>query len=279
MRSGTVNFAVTLLFALLLFLISGCSPVTEPPDASNLTDGQESKGVTYYAYHVVKSYPHDPGAFTQGLVMENGILYEGTGHYGQSCIRKVTLETGEIRQQVQLSDEYFGEGITVFGDNLIQLTWQSNTGFVYDKESLELVRTFNYSTEGWGITHDGTQLIMSDGTSTLYFLHPETFAVVRQVGVHDSEGAVDQLNELEYIRGKIYANVWRTDHIVIIDPGDGSVTGSIDLACLLDKELYRDEVDVLNGIAYNAENDRLLVTGKLWPFLFEIELVPLETGE
>jgi glutamine cyclotransferase len=279
MRNRPINFAVTLFLALLIASISGCSGAPETPDASNLTDGQESNDITYYTYRVLNSYPHDPGAFTQGLVMENNILYEGTGRYGQSSIRKVTLETGEIWQQVELSDEYFGEGITVFGDNLIQLTWQANTGFVYDKESLELIRTFDYPTEGWGITHDDTHLIMSDGTSTLYFLHPETFEVVRRVQVHDSGDAIDQLNELEYIHGEIYANVWRTDHIVIIDPDDGSVTGLIDLTGLLDEELYGDEADVLNGIAYDAENDRLFVTGKLWPFLFEVELVPRGTGE
>ena len=166
-----------------------------------------------YRYQVMHTYPHDPQAFTQGLVYEAGELYEGTGIRGQSSLRRVELETGLVRQQQVLPSQYFGEGITIFGDRIVQLTWQSRLGFVYDKTSFQLVQQFSYPTEGWGITHDGSRLIMSDGTENLYFLDPETFAELDRIEVHDEQGPVVRLNELEYVRGDVYANVWQTDRI------------------------------------------------------------------
>ena len=227
-----------------------------------------------YTYEVVKVYPHDQNAFTQGLVIENGVLYEGTGLYGNSTLRRVDLETGNVTQLYLLPADFFGEGITVFEDKIIQLTWLSKTGFVYDKNSFDLLREFSYTTEGWGITNDGTQLIMSDGTATLYFLDPETFEKVGQVEVYDN-GPVTNLNELEYINGEVYANIWREDKIAIIDPQTGQVKGWIDLTGIYTQE-NSDPNSVLNGIAYDAEGDRLFVTGKMWSQLFQIELTALE---
>jgi glutamine cyclotransferase len=233
-----------------------------------------SDGIPVYSYNIVNTYPHDPDAFTQGLVFEDGVLYEGTGLYGQSTLRRVELETGDVLQNLELSDEFFGEGITIYGNEIIQLTWKSNVGFVYDKNSFELLQQFNYSTEGWGITHNGTCLIMSDGTSTLHFLDPQTFEEIGQLAVFANDDPVTKLNELEYVQGEIYANVWQTDRIARIEPGTGRVVGWIDLRGLLTAEDRTEPVDVLNGIAYDAEADRLFVTGKLWPKLFEIELIP-----
>ncbi|OQY21519.1 MAG: glutamine cyclotransferase [Anaerolineaceae bacterium 4572_32.1] len=229
-----------------------------------------------YGYKIINTYPHDRNAFTQGLIFQDGIFYEGTGLRGRSTLRKVELESGQILQIGALPDQLFGEGVTVFEDKIFQLTWQSNIGFVYDKNSFELLRTFNYPTEGWGITHDGKQLIMSDGTPTLHFWDPETLEEIGHIQVYDDDGPVTRLNELEYIHGEIYANVWQTDRIARIDPQTGQVTGWINLQGLLSQEDRSQPVDVLNGIAYDAENDRLFVTGKLWPKLFEIELIPLE---
>jgi uncharacterized repeat protein (TIGR01451 family) len=235
---------------------------------------QSGNASTYfYTYTIVSAYPHDPDAFTQGLVFENGVLYEGTGLLGRSTLRKVTLETGEVIQSYDLPPEFFGEGITIYDDKIIQLTWRSHAGFVYARDSFDLLQEFTYPTEGWGITHDGEHLIMSDGTSTLYFWDPETLEQVGQVGVYDENGLVRRLNELEFIQGKVYANVWQTDRIAIIDPQTGQVVGWIDLKGLLDPGSVSQPVDVLNGIAYDAEADRLFVTGKLWPTLFEIDLV------
>jgi glutamine cyclotransferase len=232
-----------------------------------------SNVIPVYTYNVINTYPHDRNAFTEGLVFEDGFLYEGTGLHGNSSLRKVELETGDILQLRELPAEFFGEGITIYGDKIIQLTWQSHIGFVYDKESFELLQEFNYSTEGWGITYDGTHLIMSDGTSTLHFLDPETFEEIGQLEVFDDDGLVTKLNELEYVQGEIYANVWQTDRIAIIAPETGRVIGWVDLRGLLTAEDRSEPVDVLNGIAYDAATDRLFVTGKLWPKLFEIGLI------
>jgi len=232
--------------------------------------------VPFYTYKIVNTYPHDPNAFTQGLVFKDGVLYEGTGLRGRSTLRVVELETGDILQIRELPAQFFGEGVAIYGNRIIQLTWQSNVGFVYDKESFALLQEFNYPTEGWGITHDGTHLIMSDGTSTLYFLDPETYEEVHRVEVLDRGSPVTRLNELEYVQGIIYANVWQTDRIAMIAPSTGQVVGWIDLEGLLGEEDRIQRVDVLNGIAYDAEDDRLFVTGKWWPKLFEIELIPPE---
>jgi len=227
-----------------------------------------------YTYDVVNVYPHDKDAFTQGLVFENGVLYEGTGLIGQSTLRRVELETGKVLQSFVLTDQFFGEGITVFGDRIIQLTWQSRKGFVYDKDSFDLLQEFSYPTEGWGITHDGSRLIMSDGTATLYFLDPETFERVGQIDVRDT-GPVTRLNELEYVGGEVYANVWRENRIAVINPQTGQVRAWIDLTGIQSLGNQGPD-DVLNGIAYDANSGGLFVTGKRWPQLFEIELVPSE---
>ncbi len=226
-------------------------------------------------FKVVNTYPHDRAAYTEGLVMDGGALYEGTGLNGQSSLRRVDLESGKVLQSVALGPEYFGEGVTTWNDQIIQLTWKSHLGFVYDKATFRLLKTFNYPTEGWGLTHDGASLIMSDGTSTLHFMDPVTFQETKRITVTDKGQPVVNLNELEYVRGEILANVWQTDRIARIAPETGQVIGWIDLAGLLSPAERPPSVDaVLNGIAYDAGHDRLFVTGKLWPKLFEITLVP-----
>ena len=235
-----------------------------------------ARQVPVYGYTVVNRYPHDSTAFTQGLVFEDGFLYEGTGLYGSSSLRKVELETGNILKIRNLDSQYFGEGITIFRDTIIQLTWMSNIGFVYvETDTFELIDTFTYPTEGWGLTHDGTYGIMSDGSSTLYFADPHTYELAYQIEVREGGSSVERLNELEYIQGKIYANVWLTDRIAVIDPQTGEVTAWLNLGGLLDSVTSAKVPNVLNGIAFDAENVRLFVTGKLWPTLFEIDVAPL----
>ncbi len=236
-------------------------------------DSRTSDTTAVYTYKLVNTYPHDRNAFTQGLAFENGVLYEGTGLRGRSTLRRVELETGNILQIRKLPPQFFGEGVTIYNSKIIQLTWRSNVGFVYDKESFKLLQEFNYPTEGWGITYDGKRLIMSDGTSTLHFLDPKTFKQIGRVKVYDKRGPVTKINELEYVQGQIYANIWPTDRIARIAPKTGQVTGWIELAGLLSLQDRSPLVDVLNGIAYDAENDRLFVTGKLWPKIFEIKLI------
>lgn len=223
-------------------------------------------------YSIVKSYPHDRDAFTQGLQYLDGLLYEGTGLNGRSSIRKVKLETGEVLQRRDIPNQYFGEGIAVWKSELFQLTWQSGTGFVYDLQTFSPRRRFSYTGEGWGLTRDETGLIMSDGTDALRFLDPATLKERRRVRVTAGGVPVRDLNELEYVKGEVLANVWMTDRIARIDPKSGRVTGWIDLTGLLSPR-ERAAADVLNGIAYDGQGDRLFVTGKLWPRLFEIKLV------
>lgn len=223
---------------------------------------------------VVNTFAHDPNAFTQGLVFEDGFLYEGTGLKGRSELRKVELKTGKVLQSHKLPDRYFGEGITIFEDRIIQLTYKSKVGFVYDKDTFEQLEEFEYPTEGWGLTHDGTHLIMSDGTPMLYFLDPRTFKRVDKIMVLDQNEMVDGLNELEYIDGEIYANVWSDDRIARIDPETGQIIGWIDCQGLLPASDKHNEIDVFNGIAHDPATGRLFVTGKCWPKLFEIKLVP-----
>ncbi len=250
------------------------SPLPSPTPAPTVTaDPAEPR---LYTYEVVASYPHDPQAFTQGLVYLDGVLYEGTGLYGRSSLRRVDLATGEVFQQIDLAPKYFGEGIAIFDEQIYQLTWRENEAFVYDLDSFSRTGVFTYTTEGWGLTHDGSRLIMSDGTPIIRFRDPATFAEIGRIEVRDPSGPVSNLNELEYIDGLIYANVWQSDRIVQIDPVSGTVVGDIDLSGLLPPEDRRQPVDVLNGIAYDSENERLFVTGKLWPKLFEIRLLPVE---
>jgi glutamine cyclotransferase len=227
-----------------------------------------------YTYIVVRVYPHDPEAFTQGLLFDDGTLYESTGLYKRSTLRRVELETGRVLQIHNLPNQFFGEGITIFNDKIIQLTWRSNKGFVYDKISFDILQEFNYPTEGWGLTNNGTHLIMSDGTATLHFLDPTNFKEVGQIEVYD-DGPVTNLNELEYIQGEIFANIWQEDSIARIDSQTGRVVGWIDLSSIIDFE-NKNVNDVLNGIAYDEIEDRLFVTGKRWSLLFEIRLIPLE---
>ena len=233
-----------------------------------------SSTVPVYGFRVVNAYPHDPTAFTQGLCFVDGTLYESTGLLSQSSLRTVDLTTGIVQQERRLAPDVFGEGVAVYGDKIVQLTWQSHVGYVYDRQTFAPLSQFSYETEGWGITWDGRRLIMSDGTATLYFLDPTTFEVTGSVQVHTPDGQpVTGLNELEYIKDEVYANTWQTDRIVRIRPNSGLVTGWIDLTGLLGPEYRGQPVDVLNGIAYDAKSDRLFVTGKLWPRLYGIELV------
>ncbi len=226
-------------------------------------------------YEVVHSYPHDANAFTQGLVWDEGRLYEGTGLYGQSELRRVELETGAVLDSVTLSRHYFGEGITILDERVLQLTWRHGVGFVYDKSTLTAYDQFAYNTEGWGLTHDGQHLIMSDGTATLYFLDPDSYQVLSSVSVHQNGAPVVRLNELEYVEGEVLANVWQTDRIVRINPETGAVIAWIYLDGLAAQAGVSGRDAVLNGIACDAASGRLFVTGKLWPRLFEIRLVPM----
>ena len=229
-----------------------------------------------YGVKVIASFAHDREAFTQGFLYEKGMLYEGTGQYGHSSLRRMTLDGGnfEIRKLPKI---FFGEGVTVFENRVIQLTWKARVGLIWDKDSLVLIGTFTYPTEGWGLTHDGRFLIMSDGSANLTFLDPTTFQAQRRVSVTDAHGPVTRLNELEYIKGEIWANVWMDSRIARINPENGKVTGWIDLSELV-ATTAPDSVDsVLNGIAYDQDNDRIFVTGKRWPKIFEIEIV--EEGE
>jgi glutamine cyclotransferase len=274
-------FIVLFLSAGVLFFVSGRFPLligrVTPGHATFLDTGLnlmhiDTTGITLHSIQVVNVYPHDPEAYTQGLVFHEGFFYEGTGLRGHSTIRKVELKTGKILKSYRLPPEYFGEGIAIFGNKLIQLTWQSHTGFIYDLQSFRLLGTFSYPTEGWGITCDGKHLIMSDGTAVLRFLEPQTYKIVKQIEVRDRGNIVPNINELEYIRGEIYANVWGTAYIVRISPRTGQVLGWIDLRGLYQYVSAGGKEDVLNGIAYDAKGNRLFVTGKYWPSIFEIRL-------
>ena len=226
------------------------------------------------SYRVLHAYPHDAQAFTQGLIYLDGHLYESTGLVGRSSLRMDELASGQVLQEHDIAAPLFAEGLTSWGATLVQLTWQAHTGFVYDRATFKLLRTFHYEGEGWGLTQDGQHLILSDGTASLRFLNPSSFAVERTLAVSDHGKPVDQLNELEYVHGQIYANVWMTNRIARISPTTGEVLGWIDLSGLLPVVEQSSSDAVLNGIAYDAQHDRLFVTGKLWPKLFEIRMMP-----
>ena len=286
-RGIHLSLAVILILAVLLggmLVIGACgegagegansNPVIETDERQSPYFPVAISSPYHYTYRVINSFPHDPEASTQGLLFQNGTLFEGTGLYGESTLRQVELETGIVLRSISLASQYFGEGITIYNDHVVQLSWRSNAGFLYDKDSFELLQTFTYRTEGWGITHDGVRLIVSDGTSALYFWDPVTFEEIGRIEVHDQDGYVTGLNELEYVRGEVFANVWPADRIARINPHTGRVTGWINLEGLLESEEKIGSAGVLNGIAYDVENARLFVTGKRWSKLFEIGLVP-----
>lgn len=234
----------------------------------------QMRPIPEYTYKIVHAFPHDRTAFTQGLVYRDGFLYEGTGLNGHSSLRKVRLETGEVVQRVDLPSEFFGEGIALLKNEIVQLTWQSQTGFVYDVNDFHLLRQFSYPGEGWGLTTNGREIFMSDGTAEVRVLDTGTFREKRRFKVHDGATPITQLNELELVDGEIFANVWQTDRIARISPQSGAVVGWIDLTGLLGPMYRLEEGAVLNGIAYDPIGKRLFVTGKLWPSIFEIKVIP-----
>jgi glutaminyl-peptide cyclotransferase len=255
----------------LALLMYGCWPLSGQA-SHHSSSHSTSSAPPQYTFTVVRVFPHDTSAYTQGLAYRDGFLYEGTGRNGQSSLRKVRLETGEVLERVNLGDEFFGEGITIVKDRVFQLTWKSGVGFVYDLNTFHLLRRASYAGEGWGLATDGRELFLSDGTAEIRVLAPETFQEKRRIKVHDGAAAIDQLNELEFVDGQIFANVWHTSRIARISPQTGEIVGWIDLTGLL-SSVYRLEPEaVLNGIAYDPVGKRLFVTGKLWPSVFEIRL-------
>lgn len=224
-------------------------------------------------FSIINTYPHDEKAFTQGLIFHDGYIYEGTGLHGRSSIRKVDVKTGKVLKQTNIPDKYFGEGITIFNSKIYQITWKSKTGFIYDTKSFEQTGSFTYPTQGWGITHNNRNLIISDGSSNLYFLDPDSFKIKRILIAKTGEGVkIKNLNELEYVDGKVYANIWQTNKIAIINEETGLLEDLIDLSKLKDQIKSDKKIDVLNGIAYNPENGHFYFTGKLWPKMFEVKL-------
>jgi len=254
-----VIFVFGILFSITISLTAKQSAVANKP-------------TEIIRYKVVREYPHDKTAFTEGLFYRDGFFYESTGGKGKSTLRKVEIKTGKVLKSVEVPEKYFAEGITLMDSRIYQLTWKERRGFIYDANSMKEEGRFTYNGEGWGLTSDGKHLIVSDGSSSLYFLKPGPMRRVRHIKVHNGNGPVKNLNELEFIKGYIYANVWMTDTIVKISPDTGEVVGQIDLIELLKNGRPEDEEGVLNGIAYDEKGDRVFVTGKLWPKLFEIKL-------
>ncbi|HEY0113492.1 MAG TPA: glutaminyl-peptide cyclotransferase [Allosphingosinicella sp.] len=250
---------------LMLVTTVGCTAAAEGAEAP------------VYGFKVVKAYPHDPMAFTQGLLFLDGRLYESTGQHRQSTVREVNLEDGRVLRSVSIPDQYFGEGLVNWGNDLLSLTWQDGIGFRWDRKTFRPVGQFRYPGEGWGLTQNGKQIIMSDGTAELRFLEPASLRETKRVTVTDKGRPVQRLNELEWVKGEIFANVWMSTRIARIDPRSGKVKGWIDLAPLVAEASPGDPDSVLNGIAYDAAKDRLFVTGKNWGALYEIDLVPPST--
>jgi glutamine cyclotransferase len=254
----------------VLFLFIACSPFLAGRDSRQIS----AKSPQEYTFAVVHVFPHDTSAYTQGLAYRDGFLYEGTGLSGRSSLRKVRLETGEVVRQVDLGAEFFGEGITIVKDRVLQLTWTSEVGLVYDLNSFHVLRKFSYSGQGWGLAANGGEVFLSDGTSEIRVLDAEKFQEKRRFKVHDRSTLIDQLNELEFVDGQLFANVWHSNRIARISPQTGEVVGWIDLTGLLSPVYRREPEAVLNGIAYDSAQKRLFVTGKLWPSVFEIRLSP-----
>ena len=271
-REGTVISRIGRLSILILgvVLLAASALLVAPVQPPAYAQGQQIPPALLTRYEVVSSYPHDPKAFLQGWLWYDGGFYESTGLNGESTLRRVAFPSGEVVQKIDVPRQYFAEGLAMVGDRLIQLTWRTKKAFIYDRESFGLLGDFPYETEGWGLTYDGASLIMSDGSANLYFLDPETYQVTRTQPVTLEGRPVQRLNELEWIKGEVWANVWHTDAIMRIDPATGQVVGVLDMTGLLTDR--RGDEDVLNGIAYEAETDRTFVSGKLWPLLFEIRL-------
>lgn len=273
------------IFTILLVSLAcnGSQMANNSNKSNNIVNNNAGGKIPIYSAEIVRTFPHDPKAFTQGLVFHNGFFYEGTGGYRKSdefasSLRKVEIETGKVLQKFELADEYFGEGITILNGKIYQLTWQENTAFVYDLNDFKLLKQLRYAGQGWGLTHDGTNLIMSDGTHVIRVVNPENFETIRTIAVMDEKGKpVMEINELEYIKGEIWANIWQKGMILRIDPASGKILGKIDLE-QLDKEQRKNDrnADVLNGIAYDETNDRIFITGKKWKNIFEIKLKPKE---
>lgn len=269
------GMAIALAAALGLAALLVTRPPAEAPPAPApvaTATADTPRAAPVHGFRVVKTFPHDRSAFTQGLIHLDGVFYESTGLYEQSTLRKVAIETGEVLQKIALPDKYFGEGLVEWQKTLVQLTWTTGVAFVYDRQSFKTLQQHSYTGEGWGLTRTDTHLVMSDGTPTIRLLDPKTFAVTKRIQVHDENGPVSALNELEMVKGVLFANVWSTDRIAMIDLATGRITGWLNLAGLL-PAAERSRVDVLNGIAYDAAGDRLFVTGKWWPHVYQIEIV------
>lgn len=258
-----LTFFIILAFGSFCFI--GCQASHQPTKPTDTN-------IPVYSYQIINEYLHDATSFTQGLYYDNGYFYESSGLYGQSELRKIDPITGNITEVRRLSEEYFGEGITALGDEIYQLTWKSHIGFVYNNFDFSLNSTFTYATEGWGLTTDGLNLIMSDGTNKIFYIDPDTFKVVKVLDVVDGERPIVNINELEYINGEIFANIWHVDYIACISPETGQVVRWIDMRDLMDHQVDWSEENVLNGIAYDKDNKRLFVTGKRWPYIYEVEL-------
>jgi glutamine cyclotransferase len=263
------------LFIGCLAICAGCarSHARAQPSIAPLP----AAGVGHYRLEIDHAWPHDPNAFTQGLLFHDGALLESTGLYGQSRLRQVDWHTGTVEKEIAVANQYFAEGLTVLNGKAYQLTWKNGVGFIYDVDTFQKLGEFRYEGEGWGLATDGTHLVLSDGTNRIRFLDPATFAVIRTIAVDLNGKPLDQLNELEWVGGEIFANVWQTDWIVRIDPATGHVRGVIDCSGLLSPADRRQNTDVLNGIAYDSAADRLVITGKNWPKLFEVRIVPTAT--
>jgi glutamine cyclotransferase len=267
-----LEFFMVLLLTAIFAGVLACSDSSTAKQAS-IGAATAEEAVPVYSYQVINTWPHDAEAYTQGLVFHDGSLFESTGLRGASSLRRVELKTGKVKKKVDVARPYFAEGMTIFGDKIFQLTWQTQKGFVYDLKKLQPTGEFTYEGEGWGLTHDSQSLIMSDGTNRIRFLDPATFQVQRTISVYENGQPLTDLNELEYIKGEIYANIWKTNRIVRIDPTTGKINAWIDMTGLHHQGDDNETENCLNGIAYDAESDRLFVTGKRWPKLFEIRLV------
>lgn len=279
-----MRFFILLLSISLFFSCSGSAPSADGTNSGGTASNNPMNSrIPVFGYDVIKEYRHDSDAFTQGLIYRDGFLYESTGQYGESTLRKVEIETGKVLQKHNVPKEFFAEGIAVLKDRIYQLTWREQKGFIYDIPTLKPVSEFRYSGEGWGLTEDDKNLILSDGTHVIRFLDPETFETVRTIVVKDENGQpLMQINELEYVKGEIWANIWHSEqigkpnHIARISPATGELLGWIDLSGISPDDTNRDTENTMNGIAYDEAGDRIFVTGKNWKKLFEVKLKPLQ---